>query len=252
MDRSETPPQEILSKSSARLSFGSGHPGAGVLGPRSIKGGQTVENLVADELRESILNGAVAPGSRLPIRDVAAWLSVSVTPVRIALKQLAGEGLVDLTPHAGATVGQLSVDELEELLATRDGIEAWLAFTGAPALGDDALAEMGEALASLRCSVDVGDSHAYLGASWALRAPCYAGAGRPRLFEKASELFWRSRRYHLLNLSERDRLEWSLELFVRFFDACRDRDGVRAREITHQGLEWTLDYLVEALQAESG
>jgi DNA-binding GntR family transcriptional regulator len=227
-------------------------PSAGWASLAAIKGGQTVENRIVEELRESILDGSVAPGSRLPIRDLADWLGVSVTPIRIALKQLAGEGLVDLTPHAGATVGRLSVDELEELLATRDGVESWLAYTGAPALGDEALVEMEETLAQLRRTVDSGDSRAYLGTSWALRVPCYAAAGRPRLFRKAEELFRRSRRYHLLNLSEQERLEWSLDLFVRFVDACRSRDGVLARDISHQGLEWTLEYLVEAMRAKSG
>jgi len=51
-----------------------------------------------------------------------------------------------------------------------------------------------------------------------------------------------------VNLSEQDRLEWSQDLFVRFAAACHERGGALAREITHQGLEWTLDYLVEAMQ----
>jgi DNA-binding GntR family transcriptional regulator len=228
---------------------GDGRDGAAWASLESLKGGRTVENLIADELRESILNGALAPGSRLPIRDLGAQLGVSVTPIRIALKQLAGEGLVDLTPHAGATVGQLTVEELEELLATRDGIESWLAFRGAPALTGEALGEIDAALAALRRAVESGDARAYLGASWEMRVPCYAAAGRPRLFRRATELFQRSRRYHLLNLSEQSRREWSLDLFVRFAAACHDGDGALAREITHQGLEWTLDYLVEALQA---
>jgi DNA-binding GntR family transcriptional regulator len=215
----------------------------------SLRGGRTVENLIANELRESILNGSLAPGSRLPIRDLAQRLGASVTPVRIALKQLAGEGLVDLIPHAGATVGRLSVDELEELLVTRDGIESWLAFRGAPALTEEALAEMAGALARLGRAVETGDPREYVGASWAVRVPCYAAAGRPRLFRRATELFERSRRYHLLNLSERDRLEWSQDLFIRFAAACRERDGALAREISHEGLEWTLEYLVEAMQA---
>jgi len=214
----------------------------------TLRGGRTVENLIANELRESILGGSLAPGSRLPIRDVAKQLGASVTPVRIALKQLAGEGLVDLTPHAGATVGQLTVDELEELLVTRDGIESWLAFRGAPNLTEEALAEMAGALARLGRAVEAGDPREYLGISWAVRVPCYAAAGRPRLFQRATDLFQRSRRYHLLNLSERDRLEWSQDLFVRFAAACHERDGALAREITHQGLDWTLDYLVEAMQ----
>jgi len=42
-------------------------------------------------------------GRSVTLRDVAKKLGASVTPVRIALKQLAGEGLVDLTLLQGRT-----------------------------------------------------------------------------------------------------------------------------------------------------
>lgn len=213
-----------------------------------LGGSRTVEDLIVDELRESILDGTLAPGARLPIREVADRLSVSVTPVRIALKQLAGEGIVELTPHAGATVAPLTVDELEELLATRDGIESWLAFTGAPLLTEQGIAEMDATRERLARAVVAGDQPAFVEASWALRTPCYLAAGRERLYARASELFRRSRRYHLLNLTEQERLAWSHELFERFADACAARDGAAARDRMREGLEWTLDYLVRATQ----
>lgn len=214
-----------------------------------LAGGRTVENLIVDELRESILDGTLAPGARLPIREVADRLEVSVTPVRIALKQLAGEGLVELTPHAGATVAPLTVDELEELLATRDGIESWLAFTGAPLLTDAAIAEMTSILDVLAGATAAGDQPRFVEASWALRTPCYLAAGRERLYARAADLFRRSRRYHLLNLAEQERLAWSHDLFERFAAACAARDGAGARDLMREGLEWTLGYLVEVTQA---
>ncbi|GGG66937.1 GntR family transcriptional regulator [Kocuria dechangensis] len=54
----------------------------------------TRREAVARHLREEILSGALAPGA--PIRDaeIAARLQVSITPVREAITELLGEGLV--------------------------------------------------------------------------------------------------------------------------------------------------------------
>lgn len=64
---------------------------------------------VRDQIREAILSGEYPPGSSLVEADLAAKYGVSKTPVREALKTLAGRGLVRMGDFRGATVG--SVDE---------------------------------------------------------------------------------------------------------------------------------------------
>ena len=103
---------------------------------------RTVEQVVAARIRRSILDSALAPGTRLRYRQLAEQFGVSVTPVRVALKELAGEGLVELRPHAGASVSALSVEELEEVLLTRASLEPFLALHGAGHLTDDDVAAM--------------------------------------------------------------------------------------------------------------
>ncbi|WP_423169247.1 GntR family transcriptional regulator, partial [Stenotrophomonas geniculata] len=78
------------------------------------------------KLREAIINGSLHPGDRLTYRDLAQRFGVSVTPIRIALRELSNEGLVEMRAHTGTRVSPLSGDELEELFATRIGIEGWL------------------------------------------------------------------------------------------------------------------------------
>src|SRR5262249_38350242 len=49
----------------------------------------------AQSLRDEILSGAIASGTRLGEADLASRLSVSRTPIRDALSRLAAEGLVE-------------------------------------------------------------------------------------------------------------------------------------------------------------
>jgi DNA-binding GntR family transcriptional regulator len=78
---------------------------------------------VAVTLRLDILRGRIAAGARLDIDEIAARHGVSRTPVRDALKQLEGEGLVQVLPYRGVEVTRLSAEDLRELFAIRIALE---------------------------------------------------------------------------------------------------------------------------------
>lgn len=65
---------------------------------------------VADSLRSAILNGTIAPGTRLRQPEIAEMFGTSRTPVREALHKLNGWGLVDLVVNHAATVRHLRPD----------------------------------------------------------------------------------------------------------------------------------------------
>jgi DNA-binding GntR family transcriptional regulator len=67
--------------------------------------------LVLDAIKHAILTGELRPGQSLVETDLAGLLGVSKTPVREALKTLAGAGLVTMSPYKGATVRTVD-DEL--------------------------------------------------------------------------------------------------------------------------------------------
>src|SRR5437879_2244513 len=60
--------------------------------------------VVLDAIKHAILTGRLRPGQNLVETDLAQMLGVSKTPVREALKTLAGAGLVTMSPYRGATV----------------------------------------------------------------------------------------------------------------------------------------------------
>ena len=66
---------------------------------------------VLDAIKHAILTGRLLPGQPLIETELAVQLGVSKTPVREALKTLAGAGLVTMSPYKGATVRTVD-DEL--------------------------------------------------------------------------------------------------------------------------------------------
>lgn len=71
------------------------------------------------EVRRRILSGELAPGSVLAQYDLAEQLSMSITPLREALRRLKGEGLVELDVHRDARVAPLHAAEARELFEIR-------------------------------------------------------------------------------------------------------------------------------------
>lgn len=78
----------------------------------------------ADRIRDLIVQGQLAPGTRLNERLLTAQFGLSRTPLREAFKVLATEGLVDLLPNRGAAVSQMDPLRLSETLAVMGALEA--------------------------------------------------------------------------------------------------------------------------------
>jgi DNA-binding GntR family transcriptional regulator len=87
---------------------------------------------VYSALRQSILDGDIAPGTRINIDAVSRRLGVSQTPVREALQHLEGDNLLVYSPGRGySTTPLLSLPELRSLFEFRLLVEPWAARSAA-------------------------------------------------------------------------------------------------------------------------
>jgi DNA-binding GntR family transcriptional regulator len=89
---------------------------------------------VYEQLRELIVHGRLAPGSRLVETDIAARFNVSRTPVRGALQRLQQEGYIIDSPsmrQSRPTVAPLTGEDAEELFDIVGELEGMAAFEAA-------------------------------------------------------------------------------------------------------------------------
>jgi DNA-binding GntR family transcriptional regulator len=132
---------------------------------------------VLDAVKHAILVGELKPGQQLVETELATLLGVSKTPVREALKTLAGTGLVIMSPYKGASVREVdqalarSVYDmrllLEPVAAVRTAATAHLSWDGAA----EALDRADRAADTAERSLANRDFHRAL----------YAGCGNPLL-----------------------------------------------------------------------
>jgi DNA-binding GntR family transcriptional regulator len=103
---------------------------------------RTVGDMVYAVIRESIVNGVIAPGEWLRQDQLAEQIGVSRIPVRSALIQLETEGLITFHPYRGAIVNRLTVDEMRENYELRTLLESHALRMAIPAMSPERLAHL--------------------------------------------------------------------------------------------------------------
>ena len=209
---------------------------------------RTVEGTVARPATRPNHGGQARAGAASAIPRPRTRFGVSVTPVRIALRDLAKEGLVELAPHGSACVFPLSLEDIEEVYAARAGLEGLIARLGAVRMSDEGIDVMMTRLAELE-RFEVESERSYLDAVWVYKLTCYESAERPRLLETVSLLVRRLARYNALALGDKHRLEESLVFQRRFGQACERRDGSAAELVIREAMDWSSTYLTEKVAA---
>jgi DNA-binding GntR family transcriptional regulator len=95
---------------------------AGDIGLSALEGRPT-SVLIADQLRERIIDGSFRPGEQIREAVLVERLQVSRGPVREALQRLSQEGLLVSHRNRGVFVLDLSVTDIVEIYDAREAIE---------------------------------------------------------------------------------------------------------------------------------
>lgn len=139
---------------------------------------RTAQDMVAEGLRRGILDGTLESGQPLRQEQIAKDFQVSTVPVREALRQLAGEGLVTLLPNRGARVSKVSYEEAKEITEIRIALESLALRLSVPNITGNDLRQAEEVLDLW----DVEEDPATFAAlNWRFHTVLYEPARQPRL-----------------------------------------------------------------------
>ncbi|EJL6305688.1 GntR family transcriptional regulator [Vibrio cholerae] len=118
------------------------------------------ENLT-EYLIEAIVEGELAPGSKISEPELAKQFQVSRGPLREALMRVEGLGLIERSPHIGARVIQLSPTKLVELYAVREALEGMAARLAARNITEIELAGLESLLSTHSTHIDQVEGASY-------------------------------------------------------------------------------------------
>ena len=212
---------------------------------------QNLHEATFQKLRSLLVEGKIAPGSKLDERELAARLNVSRTPIRQAIRRLAADGLVELIANRGAIAVQLS---LEDVIHTFDVIADLEGFSGELAannISDATLSELEALQYEMMASYARRDLSSYYKLNLRIHHLINQAANNPvlsRLFTQVN-----ARIEALRFRSNQDGVKWekAVEEHQEMLDALKARDAARMRKIMIQHVQNKRDVVVQLLKSET-
>ncbi len=209
---------------------------------------RSTPDLIADALREAILQGIFQEGQFLRQDEIATQFGVSRIPVREALKQLETEGLVTLHLNRGAMVSMLTAAEAQEICEIRSALEVTAIQLAIPKL---IAADIEKAAVILEATNQTSDAGMLAKLNWDFHATLYASAERPRLLMMIKNLHVNCDRYVRVQLTQMDYQERSQKEHYQLLDACRQQDSKAAVRLLKRHIDTAGEQLVTYLQEKA-
>jgi DNA-binding GntR family transcriptional regulator len=190
-------------------------------------------------IRAGVITGEIKPGQIYSAPSLAARLGVSATPVREALLDLAGAGLVESVRNRGFRVVVLGDSDLDEIFELRSLLEVPSVGRVAGRLDADKLNSMWKVLEELEAAARAGDLERYLTADQDFHTGLLEPLGNARLIELIARLRDQQRLYGLPKLVHSELFMSTASEHRAILEAVAEGDKRRAETLTRQHLRHT-------------
>lgn len=187
-------------------------------------GYSTKNDILYNQIKEQIISGALRPGERLVVANVAKDFDVSPMPVREAFQRLQQDGLIEITPHVGAKVRAFDMKTFREIIYVRNELEPLAAKLAACAMTDAQI----DALFALTVDMDrcthAQDYHAYTLLNLRFHDAIYAGCGNDTLYDLIRSLIAKSEFSKSIFMRDHQRMTTSTADHRHIAECIRARD----------------------------
>jgi DNA-binding GntR family transcriptional regulator len=204
---------------------------------------------VVDQLRDLIVQGELAPETKLNERVLAERLGTSRTPLREAIKFLASEGLVELLPNRGAVVAALKPEKMQEVFVVLGALEALAGDLACRNASEADIADIRALHYHMLAHHARGELAHYFRYNQQIHQRIIDCAGNATLAQA-----WRAMNAHvkraryLANLSG-ERWDKAVKEHEEMIEALTRRDGAKLQMLLRDHLANKLVMVMEALQA---
>lgn len=188
----------------------------------------TLADRVFEQLRRAIVEGEIAPGSKISEPEMAARFGISRGPLREAMRRLESTNLVERRPNLGARVVTLTSEQLIEIYVVREALEGMAARLAAEHMADEAIEELKDLLEQNRRGVarEVWQAYFQQEGDMDFHYRIVQGSGNQRLIGiLCDDLYHLARMYRCQFGMGSDRARDALKEHALIVDAIAERDG---------------------------
>ena len=185
-----------------------------------------------DRIRETIITLQLAPGTLVNEQKLADDLHMGAGPVREALKLLAHDELIVITPRHGLYVANIDLPDLEQISEVRLTLEPMCAGLAAQRATTDDLTVL-EALREQQAATEPGDNRRLLDVDHKFHQAIVRAAKNKYLVRTLEHLFGLSQRLWYLALPQLDMLPGAVAEHLNLVESIKSKDADLARKIMY-------------------
>jgi DNA-binding GntR family transcriptional regulator len=216
---------------------------------QKLKTRDNLPDVIVCELRDAILSGVMAPGTRLKQKEVADQFEMSLIPVREAFRTLENEGLLTLVPHKGAVVSAVSADEAKHIFELRLILELGALELAAPKITSETTAQAEEILETMNHESSVAMLSQY---NKAFHMCLYGGCGNPLLLQTIEKHYESIDRYMRLYLNDQKHHQYSQQVHQNILNAIAERDIRLAKQWLREHMNRAKEELIVQIEIKGG
>lgn len=190
-----------------------------------------IHESVRSAIRDRVLDGRLAAGSRVDEKALCEQLNVSRTPIREALKVLAAEGLLELLPNKGSRVIGNSATRIRHLFSVIASLERLAAELVCKTATDDELKALRVLHNAMEAFFNSRNRHGYFELNHKIHESIIALTRNPELERAHAELMIRARSPRFIAITSVARWNESIKEHALLTCALELRDVRFAGEI---------------------
>lgn len=198
---------------------------------------RTLSSVIAERLRQEILEGTRASGAQLRQDALATAFGVSRIPLREALFQLEAEGLVQIVPHKGAIVTTLSPFEINDVFDLRALLEPRLFKHSIPHLTEEDFDALAAIQSKFSAAIGSKDMRVWGALNAQLHMTLYSRSQLSQTASIVAALLQKSDRYTRMQLSSAATMKRAEREHAELVDLCKKKKVKPACDLLLQHIE---------------
>jgi DNA-binding GntR family transcriptional regulator len=201
-----------------------------------------------EKLRQMLIEGVIAPGSKLNERELSSSLDVSRTPLREAIRALAAEGLVELILNRGAVALQLTEADVVNTFEVMAGLEGMSGELAATRITDSELSEIKAMHYEMLAAYTRSELPNYYRLNAKIHEAINAAAKNPVLTQTYARVNARLQALRFRSNQEQTKWKRAVKEHEQMVEALEARDAQGLRNVLQQHLFNKRDAVLELMR----
>ncbi len=213
---------------------------------------ESTAGIIARQLRDAIMTGALPPGTQLGETELASRFQVSRGPLREAMQHLVSEGLLRSERHRGLFVIDLEPGDVYDIYSARSAIERAAMLRALRGDREKVAAVLEEAVSAMAVAADDDDPTALSWADLRFHEALIGASGSKRLVRMARTLLIETRMCLTALQGTYQRVEERVTEHTRIIEALREGDEDTALSLLEAHMEDAVQRLAPGTSLREG